>query len=88
MQRSYLALWHVTQREHLPNKSPTWKGLQWIPTLGLLSKIDFNMSTAIAQRQRLESKLIRTITHKLYSLSSKESNTEFLEAFIYRLRKT
>jgi hypothetical protein len=31
MQRSYLALWHVTQHERLPTKSPTWRGLQWIP---------------------------------------------------------
>jgi hypothetical protein len=62
-------------------------------TLELLPKIDFNMSTATALRQRLESKLISTITLKLYSLSSKEYNTEFLqntclEASIYRLQKT
>jgi hypothetical protein len=62
-------------------------------TLGLLPKIDFNMSTATAQRQWLENKLISTITPKLYSLSSKEFNTEFLqitylEASIYRLQKT
>jgi hypothetical protein len=31
MQRSYLALWHVTQRERLPTKLPTWNCLQWIP---------------------------------------------------------
>jgi hypothetical protein len=59
-------------------------------TLGILPKIDFNTSTATALRQRLKSKLINTITPKLYSLSSKEFNTEFLqitylEASIYRL---
>jgi hypothetical protein len=58
-------------------------------TLRLLPKIDFNMSTATALRQRLERKLISTITTKLYSLSSKEFNAEFLqitclEASIYR----
>jgi hypothetical protein len=45
-------------------------------TLGLLPKIDFNTNTTTTLRQRLESKLISTITPKLYSLSSKEFNTE------------
>jgi len=59
-------------------------------TLGLLPKTDFNTSTSIALRQWLKSKLISTITPKLYSLSSKEFNTKYfqitcLEAFIYRL---
>jgi hypothetical protein len=59
-------------------------------TLGLFPKINFNMGIATALRQWLESKLISTITPKLYSLSSKELNTEFLqitclEASIYRL---
>jgi hypothetical protein len=31
MQRSYLALWHVTQHERFPTKSPTWRGFQWNP---------------------------------------------------------
>jgi hypothetical protein len=62
-------------------------------TLELLPKIDFNTSTTTALRQRLESKLISTITPKLYFLSSKEFNTEFLqitclEASIYRLQTT
>jgi hypothetical protein len=62
-------------------------------TLGLLPKIDFNTSTTIALQQRVESKLISTITPKLYSLSSKEFNTKSLqitclEASIYKLQKT
>jgi hypothetical protein len=62
-------------------------------TLGILPKIDFNTSTSTALRQQLESKLISTITPKLYSLRSKEFTTEFLqitclEASIYRLQKT
>jgi len=59
-------------------------------TLGILPKIDFNMSRVTGLRQQLESKLISTITPKIFSLSSKELNTEFLqitflEASIYRL---
>jgi hypothetical protein len=59
-------------------------------TLGLFPKIDFNTGIATTLRQRLESKLISTITPKLYSLSSKEFTTESLqitclEASIYRL---
>jgi hypothetical protein len=46
-------------------------------TLELLPKIDFNTSRATALRQRFESKLISTIIPKLYSLSSKEFNSEF-----------
>jgi len=53
-------------------------------TLGFLPKIDFNMGTATVLRQRLESKLISTITPKLYSLSSKEFNTEFLQINAYK----
>jgi hypothetical protein len=48
-------------------------------TLGLLPKINFNTSTSTALQQGLESKLISTITPKLYSLRSKEFNTEFLQ---------
>jgi hypothetical protein len=59
-------------------------------TLGLLPKIDFNTSISTTLWQWLESKLISTITPKLFSLSSKEFDTEFLqipclEASIYRL---
>jgi hypothetical protein len=51
------------------------------------------MNTATALRQRLESKLISTITPKLYSLSTMKFNVEFfqitcLKATIYRLQKT
>jgi len=48
-------------------------------TLGLLPKKDFNTSIATAQWQRLERKLVSTITPKLYTLSSKKFNTEFLQ---------
>jgi len=62
-------------------------------TLGLLPKIDFNTSTSTILQQWLESKLISTITPKLYSLRFKEFNTKFLQityldASIYRLQKT
>jgi hypothetical protein len=50
-------------------------------TLGLLPKIYFNMGTTTALRQWLESKLISIITLKLYSLSSKEFNTEFCKLY-------
>jgi hypothetical protein len=61
-------------------------------TLWLFPKIEFNMGTVTALRQRLESKLVSTVTPKLYSLRSKEFNTEFLQitclkAYIYRLQK-
>jgi hypothetical protein len=48
-------------------------------TLGLLPKIDFNTGRATALWQRLESKLISTITPNLYSPSSKGFNIEFLQ---------
>jgi hypothetical protein len=42
--------------EHLPTKSPTWRGLSMDSfTLGLLPKIDFNTSTTTTHRQQLES---------------------------------
>jgi len=53
-------------------------------TLWLIPKIDFNMSTTTAQRQQLESKLISTITPKIYSISSREFNTEFCKLYIPR----
>jgi hypothetical protein len=62
-------------------------------TLWLFPKIEFNMGTVTALRQRLESKLVSTVTPKLYSLSYKEFNIKFLQitclkAYIYRLQKT
>jgi hypothetical protein len=47
--------------------------------LGLLLKIDFNISTTTAQWQWFKSKLINKITHKLYSLVSKEFNIKILQ---------